>query len=183
MKNKCHKKSSIWLIWVRALIITICLAVLTSCSSKESMKVEAVNVKKNQNSATVDGSLFDNEKNSFTKYSSLLGLNKEELIKTLNEKPNPVDEGGLEFKKEGLRIWFDNKSYTLVNQIFIMRNDIDLNGVKIGDNINSFNNVFGNPVSDNNGDAHFKYKNVFLSVNYDIKSGRSFGVYILRNDF
>jgi len=89
----------------------------------------------------------------------------------------------LEFKKEGLRIWFDNKSYTLVNQIFIMRNDIDLNGVKIGDNINSFNNVFGNPVSDNNGDAHFKYKNVFLSVNYDTKSGRSFGVYILKNDF
>ena len=94
MINKCHKKSSIWLIWVRALMITLCLAFLTSCSSKESMKVEAVNVKKNQNSIPVDGSLFDNEKNSFTKYSSLLGLNKEELIRILNEKPNPVDEGG-----------------------------------------------------------------------------------------
>lgn len=64
-----------------------------------------------------------------------------------------------------------------------MRNDLNLNGVKIGDKISRFKEVFGNPVSDKSGDAHFKYKNIFLSVNYDANTGQTYAIYILKNDF
>ena len=33
--------------------------------------------------------------------------------------PNPVDEGGLEFEKAGIRVWFDYKENTTVSQIFL----------------------------------------------------------------
>lgn len=92
-------------------------------------------------------------------------------------------EGGLEFKKANVRIWFDTKSYTIVDRIFIMNKDTDINGVRMGDNISSFKKVFGCSISDKNGDAHFNYKNVFLSVNYDVLTGKTYGVYILKNNF
>jgi len=185
MLNKYHKKSKIWLIGPLIIIITISLVGLNSCASKKSINIKAVNVniENNQNSLAVDGLPITIEKVSFTKYLSLLGLNKKELISALNEEPNIIDEGGLEFKKAEIRVWFDTKSYTLVDQIFIMGKDIDFNGVKINDNINGFKKVFGNPLSDKNGDAHFKYKNIFLSVNYDINTKQTYGVYILKNNF
>lgn len=59
------------------------------------------------------------------------------------------------------------KSNTQVEQVFTMRKDINLNGVKIGDKISRFKEIFGSPVSDKNGDAHFKYNSIFLSVNWE----------------
>lgn len=149
----------------------------------KSEKKDTLKETSKETNKPVNESKQDNGKNSFTKYLSLIGLSKEKLISTLNEKPSSVDEGGIEFKEAGIRIWFDQKNYTLVDQIFIMRKDIDLNGVKIGDKISSFKETFGDPVSDKNGDAHFKYKDIFLSVNYDTKTGLTYSVYILKNDF
>ncbi len=131
----------------------------------------------------MDASKSDNGKNNFTEYINLLGFSKDELISTLNEKPSSIGEGGVEFKKAGIRVWFDQKNNDKVEQIFTMRNDLNLNGVKIGDKISRFKEVFGNPVSDKSGDAHFKYKNIFLSVNYDANTGQTYAIYILKNDF
>lgn len=183
MKNKCQKKSIIWLIGIMTLMITISLAVLTSCSSKQSMRMSTVTIEKNENSIPVDGPAIHNEKNGITKYLGLVGLNKKELIKVMNEEPTSNNEGGLDFKKSGIRVWFDNKSHTMVEQIFILKKDINLNGAKIGDKITSFEKAFGNPVSNKNGDIHFKYKNIVISVIYDTNTQKTYGVYILNNDF
>ena len=182
MKNKCQSKFTILLIGIMTLMITISVVGL-NIFSRSLMVASAENIERSQKSTPVDGSPINYKKDIFTKYVSLIGINKAKLISILDEKPNTVDEGGLEFKQTGIRIWFDNKTYTLVEQIFIMNKDTNINGVKIGDSISSFKKVFGNPISDKNGDAHFKYKNVFLSVNYDVLTGKTYGVYILRNNF
>lgn len=204
MIKKFDKKLRTWFIGGMALIITISFA---GCGSKVSTNED--NIKKevavqetskdsndtsstlqdtskettSENEKTVNELKSDNKESSFNEYINLLGLSKEKLIGTLNEKPSPIDEGGLEFKEAGVRVWFDAKSHTLVDQIFIMKSDMDLNGVKIGDKISKFKEVFGKSVSDKNGDAHFKYKDIFLSVNYDTKTEQTYGVYLLQTDF
>lgn len=111
----------------------------------------------------------------------LLGLSKDELKNNIKEEPQTVDEGGLEFADYGIRVWFNDNSK--VNQIYLLKNNFDLNGVKNGDKISSFKKVFGDPVKDDNGDAHFKYGDIFLSVNYDTTTEQTYGIYILTEDF
>lgn len=159
-------------------------------NNEDNKEIVASQVKKKNNSVKIiedsksmDASKSDNGKNNFTEYMNLLGFSKDELINTLNEKPSSIGEGGVEFKKAGIRVWFDQKNNDKVEQIFTMRNDLNLNGVKIGDKISRFKEVFGNPVSDKSGDAHFKYKNIFLSVNYYANTGQTYAIYILKNDF
>ncbi len=120
-------------------------------------------------------------KPGFAVYLDLLGLDRDELIDALGEEPESIDEGGLEFKKAGIRVWFDQDA---VSQIFTQRQDIDFNGAKIGDKIDAFKKAFGEPVSDQNGDMHFKYgDNAYISVNYDTDTGETFAVYLLSEDF
>jgi len=189
-----------------ALIVILGLVGLTGCDSKD----QGIETSSNQESSIQDIQVEDTKEteqesilqtepesitesetesepesvqgeNDIAQYVNLLGLSKEELISTLNEEPNTIDEGGLEFKETGIRVWLDQD--TLVAQIFIMSDAIDLNGVKIGDTISKFKEVFGETVSDSNGDAHFKYEDIFLSINYDTQTEETFGVYILKNDF
>ncbi|ALB46311.1 MULTISPECIES: hypothetical protein [Clostridium] len=161
-----------------------------SANNEDNKEIVSSQVKKKndsvkiiEDSKSIDASKSDNGKNNFTEYMNLLGFSKDELISTLNEKPNSIGESGVEFKKAGIRVWFDQKNNDKAEQIFTMRNDLNLNGVKIGDKISRFKEVFGNPVSDKSGDAHFKYKNIFLSVNYDANTGQTYAIYILKNDF
>lgn len=147
---------------------------------KKQSNSDKINI---QNNKSTDKSKINDKKMNFNDYINLLGISKEKLLSTLNEKADPVDEGGLEFKKAAIRVWFDKKSYTQVEQVLIMGKDINLNGVKIGDNINKFKEVFGIPISDRNGDAHFKYNHIFLSINYDKNTKETYAVYILKNDF
>lgn len=126
----------------------------------------------------------NSDKNNFVQYINLLGLNKEKLLSNLNENPNPVDEGGLEFKKAGIRVWFDQKENATVSQIFTQRTDIDFNGLKIGDSIDKFKKVLGDPISDKNGDMHFKYKDAaFISIFYDSNTNEVQAVYFLKENF
>ncbi|SMC70266.1 hypothetical protein [Papillibacter cinnamivorans] len=124
----------------------------------------------------------DAEGESLDYYVSLLGLGKGELADVLGENPVAVDEGGAGFEKAGVRAWFDGTTGK-ANQIFTDRKDIDLDGVKLGDSIDRFEEKFGDPVSDRNGDMHFKYGDVFLSVIYDEKTKETVALYILQEDF
>lgn len=113
--------------------------------------------------------------------TGLLGLTKDELQQEIMEEPSIVDEGGLEFKNYGIRAWFDTDSK--VSQIYLLNKEIELNGVKTGDKIAEFKKAFGEPIKDEYGDAHFKYKNYYLSVGYDTKTQETFSVYLLKEDF
>ena len=119
--------------------------------------------------------------NSFESYIKLIGLNKKELINALGEEPTSVDEGGLEFSKLGIRVWFENYGTGPVQQVFISNKDVDFNGVKVGDNISSFKNVFGKPIKEDISSSYsnFEYNGVVLSVYYDAKTETTFAVYIL----
>ncbi|MET0017557.1 hypothetical protein [Oscillibacter sp.] len=122
---------------------------------------------------------------SFETLSGLLGMKRDELIAAMgDETPVDVDEGGLGFEKAGIRVWFDNATYTKVAQVFIMTDAIDLNGVHMGDSLDSFKKVFGDPISDSNGDARFPYKDFFLSVIHDVgsKSDKTVGIYLLQEN-
>lgn len=172
MADKFRIKSRRSLIEILALIIIVGLMSLAGCSSKEPTAQDAPTA---QNAPTAQDDL--------AKYISLLGLDKAKLISTLQETPTSIDEGGLEFAENGIKVWFDQATYTVTDQIFIMKKDIDLNGAKIGDKISKFKEVFGDPVSDKNGDAHFKYRGIFISINYDTSTQETVAVYILKTDF
>lgn len=117
---------------------------------------------------------------NFEKYVGFIGLDKESLIKQIGEEPTIIDEGGLDFAKLGIRAWFKDGR---VSQIFTQNTDVDFNGAKIGDSIERFTEAFGPSISDQNGDMHFKYNDIFLSVNYDTDTRKTIAAYILAEDF
>jgi hypothetical protein len=71
----------------------------------------------------------------------------------------------------------------VVSQIFTQRKDINFNGAVIGENISIFKKALGKPISDKNGEAHFKYKDIFLLINYDIQTGNTICAYFLKEDY
>lgn len=162
------------------IILTAFLSISISagCSAKKSvMNVEERPTK--QDEAAYYSK--DDTGSSFEQYFKLIGLSEKELLNTISEKPAVIDEGGLEFKNTGIRVWFDKESK--VNQIYTANKNIEFKGAKIGDPVSKFKEVFGTPISDQNGDIHFKYENIFLSVNYDPDTGQTIAVYILKEDF
>lgn len=125
----------------------------------------------------------NNDLNTIEKYMNLIGQPREKLIGQLRENPVAIDEGGLEFKKAGIRLWFkDYGNGPVVSQIFTQKKDIDFKSARIGDNISSFKKVFGNPIRNKNGEAYFKYKRMILLFNYDLKTGDTVCAYFLAKD-
>jgi len=205
MITQYKKTSKKW-----AFITTICLVLLTGCSSlsnsdNTNASTSAQNPVKAENSSenggqdsdskvppadnandtsdtSEDKSSTDVELISFQKYSELLGLSKQDLIDNMSEKPESVDEGGLEFKETGIRVWF-NLDTGVVSQVYTDRDTVDFNGARVGDKIEAFKTAFGEPVSDRNGDIHFKFENIYISVNYDTETDRAVAVYLLSEDF
>lgn len=155
----------------------------TMNSSEDSTTQVPLVVDSESESATSDSkSSSDTEAASFETYFNLLGTGKQDFINTMNEQPNTIDEGGMEFEKAGIRVWLHADTGT-VSQMFFESNDIDFNGARIGDKIETFKTAFGEPISDNNGDMHFKYKTGYVSVNYDTKTEVTSAVYLLSEDF
>jgi hypothetical protein len=156
----------------------------SSISSSEESTTQAPLVVDTESESSTSNSKpsSDTETASFEKYFNLLGTGKEDFIKTMNEEPNTIDEGGLEFKNAGIRVWLHGDTGA-VSQIFFESKDIDFNGARIGDKIEQFKTAFGEPISDKNGDMHFKYKTGFISVNYDTQTEVTGAVYLLSEDF
>lgn len=156
----------------------------SSISSSEDSTTEAPLVVDSESESATSNSKpsSDKEVATFETYFNLLGTGKEDFIKTMNEEPNTIDEGGMEFKKAGIRVWLHADNST-VSQIFFESKDIDFNGARIGDKIDKFKTAFGEPISDKNGDMHFKYKTGFVSVNYDTQTEVTGAVYLLSEDF
>ena len=118
--------------------------------------------------------------NSFEKYFSYLGVSRDKLKKDLGVFTE-IDEGGLEFKDVGIRVWFENDENTAKSISVLIENpDVDYNGIKRGENINRFREVFGVPLSDNttSAEAIFVYKQVWVIVDYDPKTGKTAAVYV-----
>ncbi len=130
-----------------------------------------------QGMATGEASQYKN----MTQLVALIGLSKDELIANVNSDHTTVDEGGIEFTQPEIRVWFDDKGK--VNQIFTVSTEIDFNGLKVGDDIQTFKEKFGDPTKESNGEAHFKTGDIFISVNYDAETGKAYAVYLLKEDF
>lgn len=157
----------------------------TAGSTKESTapSISQTESVKESSPAAVTTTAAENDSALLERYIGLLGLTKEELVTNLGEEPEKIDEGGLEFKKAGIRIWLDQTNYKTAEQIFVMDPDFDIHGVKLGEKIDKFKEVLKDPVSDRNGDAHFKYNDIYLSINYDTSTQVTYGLYLLKNDF
>lgn len=181
-------------------ITILSLAIITGCSSSPgsaSNTTPQITTEMESSAATQEPPVVDSQSEtavseqtsspdtevvSFETYFDLLGASKQDFIDNMNEKPNAVDEGGLEFEKAGIRVWFQMNTGT-VSQIFLQDNHVDFNGARIGDKIDKFKTAFGDPISDRNGDMHFKYKTGFVSVNYDTQTEDTVAVYLLAEDF
>lgn len=118
---------------------------------------------------------------SFRKYIKLIGLSKKELIIKLEEQPISIEEGGLQFSKSDIRVWFKDYGNGPVEQVYIDNKEVDFKGIKLGDKISSFKDEFGKPVEENVTFAYsnFKYNGIVLSVYYNPKTETTFAVYIL----
>lgn len=121
------------------------------------------------------------EKNTVDKYTKLIGLTRDEILKKLGEKPNFVDEGGLEFPRVGIRVWFGEDGKT-VNQVFMNSKDIDFNGARVGENVEKFKSIFGKSVLEDKESAYinFDYKGLVLHVPYDSKTQKVIAVYLVK---
>jgi hypothetical protein len=197
MKNKIMN----WKIKKAGIILIMLLALtgLTACNTKKietvTQEPEQIQEEKptqvptmvpseNDQTADSDQGAADAEANQYknlSQLSTLLGLPKEELIKKVNSDYTAVDEGGLEFTQPEIRVWFDVDGKT--NQIFTVDTKIDIDGLKVGDDIKSFREKLGDPTKDNNGEAHFKYGDIFILVHYDTEAGKTYDLYLLKEDF
>ncbi len=176
------------------LIVLLGLTGLTACNAKKIETVAQETEQEQEEQPTVapttepvvDNQATDiaeeaNQYKNLSQLSTLLGLSKEELIKKLNTDHSAVDEGGLEFNQPEIRVWFDKDGKA--NQIFTVDTEIDFDGLNVGDDIISFQEKFGEPTKDNGGEAHFKYGDIFILVHYDTETGKSYDVYLLKEDF
>ncbi len=120
------------------------------------------------------------EWNTLISLTELIGISQEELTEKLGKPDAGVDEGGVEYANLGIRTWFDENGLT--NQVYTANSAIDFNGAKVGDNIISFQSVFGDAQKDNNGNAIYPYEDYYLSVFYDSSSKTVFAVYLLSKE-
>jgi hypothetical protein len=155
-------------------------AAVTADSTESTQASETNN---NETGQKTDVVAQAGESSAIDQYVQLLGLTKDELAQKVGEEGQKIDEGGQEFANAGIRVWFSQDENKKVEQIFLMNPSIDINGAKIGDKISRYQEIFGEMISDRNGDAHFKYNDIFLSVNYDVATGDTYGVYLLQKDF
>ena len=170
---------------IKVFVLAVVLALSTvSCTSKEITKENIPLTQETVQTVAPSKDIeteVNKENKSLENYIKLIGLSKKELISTLGEEPTKVDEGGLEFSKMGIRVWFKDYGAGPVQQVYTDKKDVEFNGVKIGDKISSFKNIFGNPVKEDTNSAfsNFTYKGVVLSVYYDPKTEITFAAYIL----
>ncbi|MEL4106124.1 hypothetical protein AAFA46_04680 [Oscillospiraceae bacterium WX1] len=154
---------------------------LTFKTEDGTLKIDSISELKK----TADSAAPSNAALTLKDLTALLGMTKDSLLKAIPETPVTVDEGGLGFEKTGIRVWFDDKTHTTVAQVLIMNDTIDINSLKLGDNFGAFKDVFGTPVSDTNGDAHFKYGDIYISTLREQSdlNGKVISVYLLSENF
>lgn len=180
---------TIGIVLVLGLSMIACTNKDESTVSQEEIKQESSIEKEGTKQDVISGSEVsqkenvtkEDENDSLEKYTKLIGLSREEIINAMGEEPNVVDEGGLEFPKTKIRVWFIEDGKT-VDQIFIDNSDVDFNGAKLGGKIEDFKNVFGEPVleDDVSGYSNFDYKGLLLNVNYDFSTKEVFAIYLLK---
>ena len=120
------------------------------------------------------------EQSRFDLYLSLLSQMQEGINQTLGEQPEKTPEEAFDYKKAGIRIWFERGE---ASQIWISDKTVDFGGAHVGDDIGKFKEAFGGTSQDVNGEAHFGYDGHFLVVQYDTASGETAGVYLLAEDY
>ncbi|WBW97183.1 hypothetical protein [Oceanirhabdus sp. W0125-5] len=176
-------------------IIMICITLLLSITMIGCTNNQESNEKKdNTNQDTIisaEGSqketskeevtISDNDKNTVEYYAKLIGLGREEIIDAMEEEPTVIDEGGLEFSKADIRVWFIEDGKT-VDQIFTQNSEIDFNGAKIGGDIEDFKKAYGEPTAEDAGSAYsnFDYESLVLHVQYDSNTGKVIAVYLMK---
>lgn len=125
--------------------------------------------------------LIEGTENTLEKYVGFIGMSRDEIIEVVGEEPSTIDEGGLEFEKAGIRVWFENDGKA-VNQVFTQNKDVDFKGAKIGDKIEQFETAFGAPVLEATSSTYsnFDYEGLVLHVEYDSSSEKVYAVSLLK---
>lgn len=199
MKSIFHKSKTKSTLLTAILIFSIGLIGLTGCKNKETANTgssadDLTAVTENSDLSASPTAIItpvpeltktpvgndNSSENNFIQSAALIGLSKDELITKLGDEYNKVDEGGLEFIKQEIRVWFDDNGK--VNQVYTNSPNIDFNGAKVGDDISKFTAVFSNPTSDSNGHSIYPYDKYYLSVFYDTATQKIFAVYILSEE-
>jgi len=176
-------------------IVMVCITLLLSlsmigCTNKQESSLKKEDTKQETTESSEDTqketseeeiTTKDHEKNTVENYVKLIGLSREEIIDVMEEEPTVIDEGGLEFSKADIRVWFIEDGKT-VDQIFTQNSEIDFNGAKIGGNIEEFKKAYGEPTAEDTGSAYtnFDYEGLVLHVQYDPSTEKVFSVYLMK---
>lgn len=105
---------------------------------------------------------------SFERYIPFIGKSEADLTSEIGEEPAAVNEGGLNYRKAGIKAWTNGSTGNVVD-IYTSTNNMDFNGLKVGDAIDAFQKAFGTPTKQDTKAAYsvFPYKGISLTVNYD----------------
>ena len=169
--------------------IALLLALSMAACTKQEGGVENEDVKQEaasgseQSQEAKDSSEYgkEGERKTLEDYKTMIGSSREEIIDSMGEEPSVIDEGGLEFSKAGIRVWFGDEGKT-VQEVGMYSSDIDFNGASIGGNIDDFKNAFGDPIQEDPGPAYclFKYDELLLHAAYDPNTGGVVGVSLMK---
>lgn len=116
------------------------------------------------------------KRESFRKYALLLGAERQALLERFPEAPLAVENDGVKFVKEGISVWFAGNK---VNKILLQREGLSFDGLRLGDQGESFARVFGQSLQTEKDAMLFTGKGFRLKVNYDVKSGKTLAAYLL----
>lgn len=153
---------------------------MIGCTTKQEIGLGSGASKETSSISQETKTTENEEKNTVGEYAKLIGLSRDEIVKKLGEKPNFVDEGGLEFPSIGIRVWFGEDGKT-VNQVFMNRTDIDFNGARVGEKVEKFKSIFGKITAEDKEAAYvnFDYEGLVLHVPYDHKTEKVIAVYLI----
>ncbi len=174
------KTGLVWKAVVPAIVVTISVMLMVACTDANLPDTATEEAQETSIEPVTPEAEEGTSDNSFEQYLSYLGVSREQLENDLGTSTK-IDEGGLEFKDAKIRIWFESDEDTAKSiSVWIDNPEVDYNGIKRGEHINRFREVFGVPLSDNTASAEaiFVYEQVWLIVDYDPNTGKTAAVYV-----
>ena len=155
------------------------IVIVSACAAKPA-ESEVHSEKPEQEPASEAASFFSSMSENVEKYSILIGLKQSGIESMFDETSSEINERGIEFKKAGIKIWFDEDHGRAVH-VMIVSKEVDFHGARIGESEQAFEEIFGKPVDSHPGSGYkdYNYENLILRLYYDAAGGKTEAVSLM----
>ena len=128
----------------------------------------------NNEESVVEDDVQRTENNTLEKYIGFVSLSRSEILDSINEEAQVVENDTLMFEKTGIEISFGSigTSTDVVTKIIFTSKETDFNGAKIGSDVEQFIEIFGEEMRSGEGYKFFQLEDgLILNVIIDTSKG------------